>query len=427
MPLRTRPRLLPRLLPALLLFACSSGQPEGGSADAPVAPPVDATKGAATKSALRVPPGVSVPLMPAAAPIPADAPLIILTTAGVRYGERTVAAADLSDPLAKAENEAALREPLRAALDEAARGASGKPLLVIAEDLVTYTNLRLTLELARAAGFDRCGLVVTTGPQVYAMFPARIGDGATTLPEGSIDLRVVVRPDGFRVTVGPPPPAEPGAPPPPPTIARKDESGPLYKAYSWDTDALEAMAVRILERAPYKQVTVSVDEDLRVHDLLDTIEALRGPECGSYDAPGCHVAEVVLSTEVVLLTDPRLGVAVVAGTGSGPAPTRALLKHTVEGAVDAEIVRRIGRAHRSEITSCYAAAQAKNAALVGRVDVDFTITPAGAVKGAKIRESDVDDKRLEACLLRAIKGWKFVKPSDGRDAKVHYPIELAPE
>jgi outer membrane biosynthesis protein TonB len=107
-------------------------------------------------------------------------------------------------------------------------------------------------------------------------------------------------------------------------------------------------------------------------------------------------------------------------------PQVRLAKHTVEGNLDADIVRRIARAHINEIRSCYNAGLTKDESLAGTVTFEFTIGSDGLVKSSNAVDSDAfADATVPQCVVKAIKKWKFPKPTGG-EVKVVFPFVLDP-
>ncbi len=98
----------------------------------------------------------------------------------------------------------------------------------------------------------------------------------------------------------------------------------------------------------------------------------------------------------------------------------------VDGALDRDLLRRIVRAHISEVRYCYNQGLSDGSRLAGRVDVQFTIGPSGDVSASSIASSTLDHDATEVCIAKAVKRWKFPKPEAG-DAVVTYPFVLRPD
>ncbi|MEM6991092.1 MAG: AgmX/PglI C-terminal domain-containing protein [Myxococcota bacterium] len=101
-------------------------------------------------------------------------------------------------------------------------------------------------------------------------------------------------------------------------------------------------------------------------------------------------------------------------------------KAKVEGKLDKDIVRRIVRAHINEVRHCYNQGLVRDPKLEGRVTIDFTIGATGKVTASSVDKSTVGDENVDKCIAKAVKRWKFPKPSDGNDVEVAYPFVLSP-
>lgn len=98
---------------------------------------------------------------------------------------------------------------------------------------------------------------------------------------------------------------------------------------------------------------------------------------------------------------------------------------TVRGPLDSDIIRRIVRAHVSELRSCYDAGLADNPSLAGEVTIEFTIDAKGLVSVSKAVDPDsFEDPKVPKCIATAAKTWRFPKPRDGGEVQVSYPFIL---
>jgi hypothetical protein len=101
-------------------------------------------------------------------------------------------------------------------------------------------------------------------------------------------------------------------------------------------------------------------------------------------------------------------------------PQVALLQPTVDGPLDLDLVRRIVRAHRSQVLSCYKAGLSKNPSLSGEVTISFTISTTGKVsKSAAADSNSFADQVVTNCIVKAAKGWVFPKPRGGEVQVTH--------
>ncbi|MGH1342447.1 MAG: AgmX/PglI C-terminal domain-containing protein [Nannocystales bacterium] len=85
----------------------------------------------------------------------------------------------------------------------------------------------------------------------------------------------------------------------------------------------------------------------------------------------------------------------------------------VNGNLDHDIIRRIVRSHLGEIRHCYSDRLSRREDLRGRLWVQFTIGTNGKVSASHVPRSSLHDTRLENCIARAVRRWKFPKPKSG--------------
>jgi len=120
------------------------------------------------------------------------------------------------------------------------------------------------------------------------------------------------------------------------------------------------------------------------------------------------------------------------GSGSGfggrgkRVPQVRQAKADVRGALDKDIIRRVVRAHINEVRYCYNQGLVRDPNLNGRVAVQFTIGPTGAVPVAVVQSSSIKDQNVANCVAKAVKRWKFPKPQGGGNVVVTYPFVLSP-
>jgi len=100
-------------------------------------------------------------------------------------------------------------------------------------------------------------------------------------------------------------------------------------------------------------------------------------------------------------------------------------KPSVTGSLDTTIIWRIVRAHVNEVRQCYAQGLATDPELAGIVDVVFTIDARGKVSAADVTSSTLADASVAPCVAKAVRKWKFPKPSDGKAVEVSYPFHLS--
>ena len=93
----------------------------------------------------------------------------------------------------------------------------------------------------------------------------------------------------------------------------------------------------------------------------------------------------------------------------------------VKGSLSKAEVSRVVNANAHHFQACYEKALMNKPSLAGRVVFDWTISPTGKVKGARVRSSTLGSSTATNCMLKKLKSWKFPKPSGG-DVPVTFPF-----
>ncbi|MCC6335023.1 MAG: TonB family protein [Myxococcales bacterium] len=94
--------------------------------------------------------------------------------------------------------------------------------------------------------------------------------------------------------------------------------------------------------------------------------------------------------------------------------------------LDSATVTRLVKQHQREVFGCYEKALERAPGLKGMVRVAFVVDDQGAVKDARIDETDLDDMELQKCITRAIRTWRFQPPAGGADTTIRYKWTLDP-
>jgi len=92
------------------------------------------------------------------------------------------------------------------------------------------------------------------------------------------------------------------------------------------------------------------------------------------------------------------------------------------GSRDPEAITASINKQSATIEYCYKQRAKVNPNLKGRIDLEITIAPRGRVSTARILNSSLGDKRLESCILRNIKRWRFGAVDDGGPVKIRVPF-----
>jgi Ca-activated chloride channel family protein len=99
----------------------------------------------------------------------------------------------------------------------------------------------------------------------------------------------------------------------------------------------------------------------------------------------------------------------------------------VRGSLDKTVIRRVVRRHLNEVKYCYQSkGLTSNPKLSGDVKVMFVVGRQGQVRLARIGSSTLNHAPTQKCITRAVKRWRFPKPTGGGLAAVSYPFKLRP-
>jgi hypothetical protein len=83
-------------------------------------------------------------------------------------------------------------------------------------------------------------------------------------------------------------------------------------------------------------------------------------------------------------------------------------------------VKKVIRGHSDEIDVCYSRALIRGAAPRGEASAKFVIEPRGTTSKVRVRAAGPNARRLERCMVGAIKRWKF--PAADAATEVAYPF-----
>lgn len=91
------------------------------------------------------------------------------------------------------------------------------------------------------------------------------------------------------------------------------------------------------------------------------------------------------------------------------------------GSRDPEAITASINKQSASVEYCYKRSARVNPNLRGRIDLEITIASSGSVTQARILESTLGDSRLEQCIVRAVKKWRFGNVEKG-DVKIRVPF-----
>lgn len=92
-----------------------------------------------------------------------------------------------------------------------------------------------------------------------------------------------------------------------------------------------------------------------------------------------------------------------------PAPEVILGALEVRGPLVKEIIIRITRRHINELKFCYERELTRDTTLQGRLLIQFTIAPTGAVLASIVQSSTFSGRAVDQCIAAAVRRWEFPK------------------
>lgn len=88
--------------------------------------------------------------------------------------------------------------------------------------------------------------------------------------------------------------------------------------------------------------------------------------------------------------------------------------------MDRSVIQSVVNKHMHELQRCYEVQLLSQPNLEGKIVVDWTIAPSGAVAEARLASSTLPSPAVASCVLARIRTWRF--PAPGRRVKVRYPF-----
>jgi outer membrane biosynthesis protein TonB len=92
-----------------------------------------------------------------------------------------------------------------------------------------------------------------------------------------------------------------------------------------------------------------------------------------------------------------------------------------QGTIDKEAVAKVINSHLHEVSACYERALLKTPGLAGKIVLEWGISLTGTVTSARTKSSTMKSAEVEACILNALKLWKF-PPAKGAGVVISYPF-----
>ena len=108
-----------------------------------------------------------------------------------------------------------------------------------------------------------------------------------------------------------------------------------------------------------------------------------------------------------------------------PAPAPAPAAPAVKpGVLDPDGTRATVRAHLGEIRTCHQRARLDVPNMRGTVTLRIKVGPTGAVREVAVKSTTLDHPGVEACMMDAVRGWTFPRPTGGVAGTVDFPFVL---
>lgn len=112
-------------------------------------------------------------------------------------------------------------------------------------------------------------------------------------------------------------------------------------------------------------------------------------------------------------------------TAAAPAGDPAL-QPKKEGPLAGSAISKVMNERMPTINACYTRVARSQPTLAGRVVLRFTIQGNGSVQNVKIRETTLNNAKVEGCIVEVGKTLRFPADASGQPTKVFYPISFSP-
>lgn len=95
-------------------------------------------------------------------------------------------------------------------------------------------------------------------------------------------------------------------------------------------------------------------------------------------------------------------------------------------ALDQAVVKEVILSHMNAVKHCYNQELKKDAALAGKVVVKFTVGAKGPVTSATVKQTTLNNKEVEDCMVKEVKTWIFPEPRRGEIVEISFPFLFKP-
>jgi len=93
----------------------------------------------------------------------------------------------------------------------------------------------------------------------------------------------------------------------------------------------------------------------------------------------------------------------------------------VSGYLSPEQIMRVVRRNQAAVRYCYENELQRQPNLRGRIEIRWRITRSGSVSSASRASSTMSNARVEGCIVRQVRRWRFPQP-DGGEVDVNFPF-----
>ena len=107
-----------------------------------------------------------------------------------------------------------------------------------------------------------------------------------------------------------------------------------------------------------------------------------------------------------------------------PRPKVELYPPEVTGSLNERVIAKIASQHSIQLEACYIKELSKTKDLEGKVTITWIIRKNGHIFPVKLKESTLNNRNMENCLIKVIKTWVFPASKDGNMTSVEFPIEF---
>ncbi|HJL15760.1 MAG TPA: AgmX/PglI C-terminal domain-containing protein [Sandaracinaceae bacterium LLY-WYZ-13_1] len=93
----------------------------------------------------------------------------------------------------------------------------------------------------------------------------------------------------------------------------------------------------------------------------------------------------------------------------------------VNGYLSPEQIMRVVRRNQAAVRYCYENELQRQPNLAGRITIHWRISRSGSVSSARVGNSSMHNARVEGCIVRQVRRWRFPQP-DGGEVDVDFPF-----